>query len=159
MDVHKELKRRGKRCQCVRCREVRRAKVKPEKLDFEDITYPAGGAEEHFLSFVTSQDKLAGFLRLSLPGSGSPQTGLTDLDGAAIIREVHVYGQSLEVGEDQEGAAQHIGLGTELIEKAEQIAHAQGFRRMAVIAAIGTRRYYAGRGFRQGEHYMVKDLA
>ncbi len=158
MDIHKELKQRGQRCQCVRCREVRRAKVMPEKLEFDDLTYPAGGAEEHFLSFVTPQDKLAGFLRLSLPGPHSPATGLADLEDAAIIREVHVYGQSLEVGEDQEGAAQHIGLGTELIEKAEEIARRQGFRRMAVIAAIGTRRYYAGRGFHQGECYMVKDI-
>jgi histone acetyltransferase (RNA polymerase elongator complex component) len=29
---------------------------------------------------------------------------------------------------------------------------------MAVIAAVGTRRYYAGRGFEMGERYMVKAL-
>ena len=79
-------------------------------------------AEEHFLSFVTPDDRLAGFLRLSLPGEGSPATGLPDLAGAAIIREVHVYGQSLMVGTEQAGAAQHIGLGTRLIHQAEQIA-------------------------------------
>jgi len=34
---------------------------------------------------------------------------MTDLTGAALIREVHIYGQSLPVGGEQEGAAQHIG--------------------------------------------------
>jgi histone acetyltransferase (RNA polymerase elongator complex component) len=29
---------------------------------------------------------------------------------------------------------------------------------MAVIAAVGTRAYYASRGFTLGEFYMVKDL-
>jgi elongator complex protein 3 len=101
---------------------------------------------------------LAGFLRLSLPGEASPQTGLEDLERAAIIREVHVYGQSLPVGRESSGAAQHLGLGTNLIERAEQIARRQGYYRLAVIAAIGTRRYYQRRGFQRGELYMVKDL-
>jgi elongator complex protein 3 len=71
---------------------------------------------------------------------------------------VHVYGQSLEVGFSRDGAAQHIGLGTQLIEKAEEIAKAQGYPTLAVISAIGTREYYAGRGFELGELYMVKSL-
>jgi elongator complex protein 3 len=33
-----------------------------------------------------------------------------------------------------------------------------GFRRMAVIAAVGTRHYYEARGFQRGELYMVKDI-
>lgn len=158
MDVHERLRATGRECRCVRCREVRGRPVDPEDLRLDDRVYPAGGAEEHFLSFVTPGDKLVGFLRLSLPGADSPATGLADLGGAALIREVHVYGQSLEVGEDQQGAAQHIGLGTALLERAEALARAAGFARMAVIAAVGTRRYYAGRGFEMGDLYMVKDL-
>jgi elongator complex protein 3 len=159
MDVHERLQETGRECRCVRCREVRGRPVDPEDLHLDDLVYSAGGAEEHFLSFVTPGDKLAGFLRLSLPGAASPATGLVDLDGAALIREVHVYGQSLEVGADQQGAAQHIGLGTALLERAEVIAREAGYRRMAVIAAVGTRRYYAGRGFELGELYMVKTLS
>lgn len=158
MDVHKEMQRRGTVCQCVRCREIRGQKIDQDKLEFQDLTYQAGGAQEHFLSFVTPEDKLAGFLRLSLPGSESPATGLADLKGAAIIREVHVYGQSLEVGKELPGAAQHLGLGTTLIEKAEELARQRGYSRLVVIAAVGTRRYYLGRGFRRGELYLLKDL-
>lgn len=157
-DVHEEMKRRGTRCECVRCREVRGKPVNPDSLKLDDLVYQAGAAEEHFISFVTPDDKLAGFVRLSLPGKNSPATGIADLDGAALIREVHVYGQSLPVGEEKEGAAQHAGLGTRLLEEAEQVAKANGFERIAVISAVGTRGYYLGRGFERGELYLVKKI-
>jgi elongator complex protein 3 len=83
---------------------------------------------------------------------------MNELDGTAIIREVHVYGQSLGVGDTKEGAAQHIGLGTRLIKKAEQIARERGYKKLVVISAVGTREYYARRGFTLGELYMSKNL-
>jgi len=163
-DVQNEMKKRGTKCQCVRCREVRGKSVKTGKLELDDLVYQTGTAEEHFISFVTPDDKLAGFIRLSLPGKESPDTGMTDLatltgtGNAALIREVHVYGQSLAVGAEKDGAAQHIGLGTSLLEEAERIAKEHGFERMAVISAVGTRKYYLGRGFERGEYYLVKKL-
>ncbi|KAF0109154.1 MAG: hypothetical protein FD146_198 [Anaerolineaceae bacterium] len=166
-DVQAELARRGIRCQCIRCREVRGEKVEAGSLRLDDLVYHPDGAEEHFLSFVTPEDRIAGFLRLSLPGPDSPRagtgttspaTGLTDLEGAAIIREVHVYGQSLGVGKEQTGAAQHAGLGTRLLAEAERIARAKSYRRMAVIAAVGARQYYLERGFVRGELYLTKIL-
>jgi elongator complex protein 3 len=156
-DVQAELARRGAHCDCIRCREVRDEKVDAASLRLDDLTYAADGAEEHFLSFVTPEDKIVGFLRLSLPGPDSPATGLTDLDRAAIIREVHVYGQSLPVGVEQNGAAQHAGLGTRLLAEADRIAQEHGYRLMAVIAAVGTRLYYLERGFERGELYLVKN--
>jgi len=62
------------------------------------------------------------------------------------------------VGSEKEGAAQHIGLGTGLLQRAADIAREKGFKKLAVIAAIGTRQYYASRGFKAGELYMVKNL-
>ncbi|HKG53764.1 MAG TPA: GNAT family N-acetyltransferase, partial [Anaerolineales bacterium] len=126
--------------------------------ELNDMVYKAGAAEEHFVSYVTPEDKLAGFIRLSLPGQDSPPIGMSDLEGAALIREVHVYGQSLPVGAEQQGAAQHAGLGTRMLEKAEAIAKARGFKRMAVISAVGTRGYYLERGFERGEFYLTKSL-
>lgn len=157
-DVQDELKRRGTKCQCVRCREVKSKTVSVESLKLADMVYQAGAAVEHFISYVTPDDTLAGFVRLSLPEENSPQTGISDLDGAALIREVHVYGQSLPVGAEKDGAAQHVGLGTRLLEEAERIASESGFKRMAVIAAVGTRGYYLNRGFERGELYLVKRL-
>lgn len=158
MDVHVLMHSRGQRCRCIRCREVRGRAVNPAELQLSDFTYATDHAEEHFLSFVTPEDKLAGFLRLSLPSAQGPATGQRDLEGAALVREVHVYGQSLEMGEEKSGAAQHIGLGTRLLAHAEELAKAAGYKRMAVIAAVGTRNYYAGRGYQRGETYMVKRL-
>jgi len=157
-DVQREMKQRGQYCQCVRCREVRGQPVKVARLQKEDVVYKTPVAEEHFLSFTTPQDKLAGFLRLSLPGPVSPETGLEDLNGAAIIREVHVYGQSLAVGEEQDGVAQHTGLGKRLIHWAERIGRDHGFSHLAVISAIGTRQYYEQQGFERGRLYQVKKL-
>jgi elongator complex protein 3 len=157
-DVHDEMKRRGTHCECVRCREVRGKPVHLELLRLDDMVYRAGAADEHFISYVTPDDKLAGFLRLSLPVADSPPTGMSDLHGAALIREVHVYGQSLPVGAEKQGAAQHAGLGTRLLEKAESMAKASGFKRMAVISAVGTRGYYVERGFERGELYLTKTL-
>ncbi|MFZ5819430.1 MAG: elongator complex protein 3, partial [Chloroflexota bacterium] len=157
-DVQRELQRRGAACQCVRCREVRGKPVRPAALRLDDLVYQADGAEEHFLSYVTPDDRLAGFIRLSLPRPDAPQTSLEDLVGAALVREVHVYGQSLPVGAEQEGAAQHAGLGTQLLEAAEKIARENGFGRMAVISAVGARPYYLERGFERGAFYLLKRL-
>ncbi len=156
-DVQREMARRGTQCECIRCREIRKKQVTAGKVTLHDLVYHPANAVEHFLSFDTPDDKLAGFLRLSLP-EDTRVTGLRDLADAAIIREVHVYGQSLEVGESRNGIAQHSGLGTKLIEEAEKITREAGFSRLAVIAAVGTREYYAGRGFEMGELYMVKRI-
>jgi len=157
-DVLEELKRRGEVCRCIRCREIRTSKVDADTLVFNDLVYNPAYTEERFLSFNTPEDQLAGYLRLSLPNPEAPRLGIPDLEKAALIREVHVYGQSLAVGAEQTGAAQHIGLGTALLKKAEEIAVDRGFSRLAVIAAIGTRRYYEARGFERGELYMYREL-
>jgi elongator complex protein 3 len=157
-DVQIELKNRGQQCECIRCREVRGQRIDAEQLVLDDQIYHADHAEEHFLSYITPDDKLAGFLRLSLPAPSAPDTAISDLECAAIVREVHVYGQSLEVGQESSGTAQHIGLGTELLDQAAAIAAEKGFQRLVVISAIGTRAYYLERGFDRGQLYLIKTL-
>jgi elongator complex protein 3 len=168
-DVHHELKSRGQRCRCIRCREIKGKAIEPDALIFNDLTYQPVDSEEHFLSFSTGEDQLAGYLRLSFPRSPISQNRnedreklyqrIPELKDAALIREVHVYGQSLEVGADQTGAAQHIGLGSALLEKAEVLSREAGFKKMAVIAAVGTRLYYENRGFQRETLYMTRQIA
>jgi elongator complex protein 3 len=107
-----------------------------------------------------STSKIAAFLRLSLPQGPCPlPTDFFDeLTGAAMIREVHVYGPSTDLGERDAEHAQHGGLGARLIAQAEEISREAGYRRIAVISAIGTREYYRARGFELGRFYMTKDL-
>lgn len=169
IDIQKELEKRGQRCRCIRCREIRGKYVEVNQLMLDDFIYHPADAEEHFISFSTADDQLVGYLRLSLPAdspSGIRRQNRSALDqeipelrGAALIREVHIYGQSLEVGSDQAGAAQHSGLGTTLLKKAEEVAALKGFSKLAVIAAIGTSLYYKKRGFQKEKLYMTKSIS
>jgi len=161
--VHQAMKAHGQVCQCIRCREVRGEKIDAAKLVLQELAYETDTTREHFLSFVTPEagrgralPLLAGFLRLSLPQSRDHF--IPEIADAAIIREVHVYGPALEIGEGSEGQAQHAGLGTRLIERAVEIVREAGLTRLAVIAATGTREYYRARGFESGELYMTRAI-
>ncbi len=157
--VQREMRRRGLQCQCIRCREVRAERLEIGDLKLEVIQYDTDATTEYFQSYETSRGKLAGFLRLSLPNADVPSGEiLEELRSSAVIREVHVYGPALEIGAASGGEAQHSGLGTRLIEQAMRIAREAGFRRIAVISAIGTREYYRKLGFEMGELYMDAEL-
>jgi elongator complex protein 3 len=153
--VEDELARQGARSPDIRAREIRHQQVRPEDLHLDELHYDGGCSEEIFLQYITDSREIAAFLRLSLP-SAEPIT--PELAGAAMIREVHVYGQSLEIGETAPGVAQHLGLGRQLIERAVEIAHARGYQRLAVISAVGTREYYRKRGFVDGALYQFRQL-
>lgn len=131
----------GRSLQEIRSREIRRQKVRRDELHLRVTTYETDATTEHFLSFETADERLAGFLRLSFPHPNQ-ELPIPELAGHAMIREVHVYGPALNLGDDSEGEAQHMGLGSELIAKAKEMARAAGFPKIAVISAIGTRGYY-----------------
>ncbi len=156
-DAERLIRERGQKYECLRAREVRGATVDAAGLHLETITYETRVGLEHFISFVTSADKVAGFLRLSLPHTHAP-TPLNEIASAAVIRELHVYGPALSLGDDSTGEAQHLGLGTQLLAEAERLAGEAGFNKMAVISAIGTREYYRKQGFEVEGLYMTKPL-
>jgi elongator complex protein 3 len=154
-DAQAELARRGTPCRCVRCREIRGERADPAALILQDFVYRAGQGEEHFLSLVTPDDRLAAYARLSLPAGEAP---LPELKGAALVRELHVVGPSLEFGRGQDGAPQHVGLGARLLASAEALAGERGYERLAVISALGTRGYYRRRGYSLEGTFMVRNL-
>ena len=163
--VAEELEQRGQQCGCIRCREIKRRAVSADELELQIHSYDTDLTQEHFLHFVTKSTStqpglIAGFLRLSLPISNraGSRAFLPEIADSAMIREVHVYGQALAIGKGKDGAAQHVGLGTRLLDEAKRISREAGFGRMSVIAAIGTQEYYAERGFEQGELYMNRDI-
>ncbi len=155
--AQQEMERRGLMSMDIRNREIRREKVTRRDLDLRIDTYQSDATTEHFLSFETTDERIAGFLRLSLPNN-NVRHPLSELQDHAMIREVHVYGPALDLGEESQGEAQHMGLGSALIKKAKDLAIEAGYHRIAVISAIGTREYYARHGFQIDGLYMTTEL-
>lgn len=140
----------------IRAREIRAQKFELADVKLKTSSYQTSVSQEKFLQF-TYQDKILAFLRLSLPKAARNEVS-AELSGAAMIREIHVYGRSLAIGQKDSDKAQHFGFGKKLIAKAAAISRKAGFRQLAVISAIGTREYYRQRGFSDGELYQFLDL-
>ncbi|TMI55117.1 tRNA uridine(34) 5-carboxymethylaminomethyl modification radical SAM/GNAT enzyme Elp3, partial [Candidatus Bathyarchaeota archaeon] len=130
-----------------------------ENIRLQRIVYEASGGTEVFLSFEDPKlDILVGYVRLRIPGEEAHRTEIKD-QNAAIIRELHVFGQTVPVGARNESAYQHRGYGTRLIAEAERTA-AEDYQRtkMVVISALGTKNYYSRFDYRHDGPYMSKRL-
>lgn len=156
--VEEALMQRGQHSSDIRAREVRFHSVQAADLTLDEQTYATRTGREVFLQFITPERAIAGFLRLALPDPALPPL-TPELTSAAIIREVHVYGQAVGIGESAPGRAQHVGLGSALIERAVVLAAEAGYEALAVISAVGTRGYYRKRGFIDHPLYQVRPLS
>jgi len=150
----------GSRCVCIRCREAGHAALhglEPEKIELTHESYEACGGTEHFLSFEdVKQNILIGFLRLRFPDS--PHRA--ELAGAALVRELVVYGGMVAIGNTpRRDQWQHRGYGVKLLAAAENLARENGFGRVAVTSGIGVREYYRRHGYARCGAYMVKRLS
>ena len=165
--VEQELAAEGvaRRVQEIRFREINQQQVRVAELTLQDFAYTTAVSDEHFLQWVTTDNKIAGFCRLSLPHWDKLTSGACDVTanellvqpGQAMIRELHVYGQALSLG--SEGmSAQHQGLGQKLLAKASSIAAEAGYTSLNVISSIGTRAYYRAQGFTDAGLYQQKAL-
>jgi elongator complex protein 3 len=157
--IQQRMKKQDLHCRCIRCREIR-GRSTPTKIDavrLEILSYATDATQEHFLQYLTPDDRLAGFLRLSLPKAQREEIPIPEIATTAMIREVHVYGPAQALGEQGQGG-QHRGLGTQLLEHAAKLARDADFETLAVIAAVGTRAYYRERGFTEGTLYPIQRL-
>ncbi len=154
--AEREARRRGEPIHEIRQREIRGEAFDPEALERVETCYRAGSGREVFLEWRTPNDRIVGFLRLSLPGEPA---FLAEIDGHALVRELHVYGGAVRIGDAPGPAAQHRGLGARLLERAAELAAQAGFVTLSVISAIGTRDYYRRQGFRDGSLYQHKPIA
>ncbi|MDR9381614.1 MAG: GNAT family N-acetyltransferase, partial [Natronomonas sp.] len=146
------MEEHGWTCECIRCREVGMNDAEPGTVELDIHTYEAGGGTEHFISAEDfEQDLLIGFCRLRFPSFADGQPGAPgtesdairhELEDAALIRELHVYGSEVGVGEASGDDHQHRGYGRRLLETAEAMAADAGFEKLSVISGIGVREYY-----------------
>jgi elongator complex protein 3 len=150
-----EIARRGARIVEVRQREIRGDAFDEAALDLLETEYDVASGCEVFLELVTSEDRIVGFLRLFLPRQAS---FLPELARHALVRELHVYGGSVQIGAHAGGRAQHRGLGSRLLDAAEEVARTAGYETLSVISAIGTRDYYRRLRFADGDLYQHRPL-
>ncbi|MCI4361193.1 MAG: tRNA uridine(34) 5-carboxymethylaminomethyl modification radical SAM/GNAT enzyme Elp3, partial [Thermoplasmata archaeon] len=153
----RELARTGRRCRCLRCREVgRRARPSRDDLVPTSLEFEAAYGRESFLAWEDpATDTIAAFLRLRFPSDRT----VGGLDGP-VIRELKTLGPEIPVGGAGGGAGsyQHAGFGTELVGRAEELARSRGFDRLYVMSAIGTREYYRRHGYVTAGAHMAKRL-
>ena len=137
--ARQRMDEQGWTCDCVRCREVGMNDEDPETLELDTLTYEAAGGREHFISIEDfEQDLLVGFCRLRFPDEPVRR----ELEDAAVVRELHVYGSEVGLGREGGDDWQHQGHGRRLMAEAEALAADAGYETLAVIAGIGAREYY-----------------
>jgi len=158
--VEKEMSKLGIISKDIRAREIGFRRLEGRKMGEFNIhveEYESSGGVDFFLDVVDENDTLIGFTRLRFPSKYGYRKEI--VEKTALIRELHVYGQTIPVGtESSENKSQHKGWGRRLIEKAEKIAKENGYKKMAIISGIGVREYYKKLGYTLEGVYMVKNL-
>ncbi|MFC6904154.1 tRNA uridine(34) 5-carboxymethylaminomethyl modification radical SAM/GNAT enzyme Elp3 [Halalkalicoccus tibetensis] len=154
--ARQRMEEHGWSCDCIRCREVGMNDTEPESVELDVMSYEAAGGTEKFISFEDpDNDLLIGFCRLRFPKDPVRR----ELENAALIRELHVYGNELGMGIASDADWQHKGYGRRLMETAEDLAADAGFGKVSVISGIGAREYYRNKlGYRQDGPYVSKQL-
>ena len=146
-DVEEKLRESGTKINEIRMREIGFNKENLNlSLKLRTLEYNASNGKEYFLQIVNKDNILFGLLRLRIA------------KGKAIVRELHIYGQTLDLGEKKKGAAQHEGLGKKLLKEAENIVKHNKIKELAIISGVGVRQYYKKLGYRLKEPYMIKKI-
>ncbi|MBE6509563.1 MAG: tRNA uridine(34) 5-carboxymethylaminomethyl modification radical SAM/GNAT enzyme Elp3 [Methanobrevibacter sp.] len=159
--VYNRLEEEKINCQCIRCREIGHKKT-TNQYNFEDFelfkeTYAACEGTEHFLSIEDyNEESIAGFLRLRFPSEMHFRDEITDK--TALVRELHVYGNMIKIGDKNPKIGQHTGFGEKLLREAENLAIDNGKEEMAIISGIGSRNYYRKFGYEKIGPYMKKEI-
>ena len=157
-----KMKENGDKCRCIRCREIGLKQLK-EKLEIQEYDieikntrYESSEGEEYFISAEEKNSKsLIGFVRMRIPSDKAHRKEI--VENTAIIRELHVYGQVVPIGERDAKSWQHKGIGIRLMQEAERIAEDDmSMKKLLVISAVGTREYYKKLGYELEGPYMVK---
>ena len=150
-DVEQELIKKQSKIVEIRFREIglrgRYEKIEGKKLNLKITKYKASGGDEYFLEIINNDAILFGLCRLRVS------------EKQAIIREMHVYGQAINLGKKTKMASQHKGLGKKLLEKAEEITRKNKIKSLKIISGVGVREYYKKFGYKlDKEGYMGKSF-
>lgn len=157
----------------ISAREIRARANDPHGAVLDVSMYEASGGHEYFIQMIDPVDRtLFWVCRLRVPSHifTSEPHYITELDGAALIRELHVFWDQIPVGvpsissqkyhENSTVAGQHMWMGKQMLAKCEEIIKEwyPTVKKIAVISWIGARQYYRSRGYTLSSEYMVKNI-
>lgn len=160
-DVEAEVRDKKYKIKEIRFREVgfalRDGREIDNKVKIKKSVYNASRGKEIFFQDVNKDNVLFGLLRLRIEEKGWIFKAREE---CAMIRELHVYGPTLGLGERDSKKWQHKGFGRKLLKQAEDYAKKRGCKMIRIISGVGVRDYYRRLGYRlDGEGvYMIKDL-
>ena len=163
-----DLKKNHLTTQEIRFREIgRHPEFTIDDAQYFVRSFRASNGTEYFLSFETPKNEaIYGFIRLRIPDKKEDKDHAkqvmfdeTITSSTGLIRELHVYGGVERVNtKGRRESIQHSGLGTKLLQSAEEICKRENMNRVAIISGIGVRNYYEKRGYDLENHYMVKKI-
>jgi elongator complex protein 3 len=153
-DIDAELKKANTKIREIRFREIgfsirdlKKGNEINQKLKLKITKYKASKGEEYFLEIINKNNILFALCRLRITKK------------LAFIRELHVYGQSVPIGEKTQKSIQHQGLGKKLLKKAEDISKNNSVKTLKIISGVGVRQYYEKLGYSLDEEgYMSKEI-
>lgn len=158
-----DMKKNNWCCNCIRCREIGNNKVNKDDIRLSIEKYRGSNADEYFISYETDK-YLIGFIRLRINLNINNEEILPILKDSALIRELHVYSNLNNVGNNMDESMQHKGYGRKLLEEAEKIVNEINnennniIKKIAIISGTGVRDYYRKFGYELKETYMIKYL-
>lgn len=160
-----DMQERGKRCRCIRCREIGHtdqklgSKLLDDDLAVHNITYEASSGTEEFLSIEDPESQiLVALLRLRIPSEAEARPEI-DPHRDTIVRELHVYGQMIPVRTRTPEAKQHKGWGSLLLSEAERLSRERYDRsKILVTSALGAKEYFFAHGYSRDGVYVSKQL-
>ena len=143
-DIEEDFRKAKENIKEIRMREVGFNSNVNSEISLKTISYDASSGKEYFLEFVNKDNILFGLLRLRIGKE-------------AFVRELHVYGKAVKLGDKNENA-QHKGIGKLLMLEAEKIAKEHKVKKLKVISGVGVREYYRNMGYELEGFYMVKKI-
>ena len=175
--LDEKMKTDKKFCRCIRCREVKNNLTVIKYAKIVVRKYISSKGKEYFISYESGNNKdsyykdnhwysstgikekgiIYGFCRLRLVDNNYISY-LKEIINCGLIRELHVYGLVAPNKESSEKKAQHLGIGKQLMKKAEWIALTHGYTKIAVISGIGVQNYYKKLGYHLESTYMIKNI-
>lgn len=155
----------------ISAREVRARSNDPHSAVIDVSFYEASGWHEYFIQMIDPVDRtLFGVCRLRIPSQvfTGESHFISELNGAALVRELHVFWDQIPVGIKSElsnigtlwqsNPGQHMGFWKKMLKKCEEIITEKyiNVNKLAIISWVGAREYYLHRGYNEKSEYMVK---